>query len=842
MKKRITSCVIAIALAISMISTNAFVVDTKAVSRADVIENVVDGLKKDVEKFHRTHIRDKSGSRIVINEDYKEPKRSKKRGSVPSSYMAPYTSIKDQKYFGACWMFGEISSLESNLLNKAGYDSGLVSEDPIDFSEAQGVYVQYNGETEDGTLTGDESPDSDNDSEYFSTGYYGYNEGGWTLDATMAVSANKGAAFEEENPYISQGSSKRGVDSKAMATVAAANYRVNHFDIENADLLPEVYEVVSSSRRVYHPSNRDIWKSMLCQNGALSSNYYQDFSDKYHHGWGLDESEYDYLPNFWMFDANARRKYGTNHVITIVGYDDNYSKYNFMEPYTNQSYDSEVGEVVYIKVDAEDEPEVEFDENGHLVSIETSDTEMEGYAPFIVPLEDGTWHIKNSYGKEVDGKKIYDDGIMHMSYCDQTLSETISSVVSEDLDQIQNGEKTYDTTLSHSSLQGDSVTSGFEKGDKAAEIYNIEDDKDFELGQIGYWTGKADTTTKVEIYDDLLDESDPESGTLVYSSDETTDSCEGYHTIKLSNKVTLTHGTSASVVITQNHENDSSLMIELDYASSSDADYSFNCNEGDTFYYTEDDWYSREEIDEMAQEDGLTIANSTVKLFGNAKEVEPEMYTITVDGVEEYVPVGDKYAFPSSSENGYANADYSTLYAPGQVITPEGNITVTSIKNIDFEMEPGASVDLLGRDGLRFCSDVTYDDSEFLNSSNVELGTLLTPEDVYIGTLDEKLDLDTAEQYGEKFVAKVVNVGWRYGNVGSFAAGIIHLKEYNWRRAFVAKAYMKIKYSDGTEKVLYTDLSDVRSITQVVENLRDAGYPGLTDDQIAMLQKYLQGE
>ena len=91
-------------------------------------------------------------------------------------------------------------------------------------------------------------------------------------------------------------------------------------------------------------------------------------------------------------------------------------------------------------------------------------------------------------------------------------------------------------------------------------------------------------------------------------------------------------------------------------------------------------------------------------------------------------------------------------------------------------------------------------------------------------------------------MAKVVNVGWRYGNVGSFAAGIIHLKEYNWRRAFVAKAYMKIKYSDGTEKVLYTDLSDSRSITRVVENLRDAGYPGLTDDQIAMLQKYLQGE
>ncbi|MBP5773270.1 MAG: hypothetical protein J6W35_04300 [Eubacterium sp.] len=840
MKKKLLSCVIVLSLALSMISTNAFVVDTRALSRADVIENVVDGLKKDVEKFHRTHTRDKSGNRMIINEDYKAPKKSKSGSRFPSKYIAPYTSIKDQNTFSSCWMFGELSSLESNLMLRDGYGSGMASEDPIDLSEAQGVYVQYNRETVDGTLNGEICSDSDNDVEQFISGYYGFQDGGWPLDASMALTANKGAALESENPYISQSSGTRTADSRTMATKAAASYRTNHFDIETAEQLPEVFAVVASSRREYNPDTRDIWKDKLCQRGALSANYMQDNGDKYHHGWGLDETKYKKFPNYWMFDANARGKFGTNHVITIVGYDDDYSKYNFMEPYTDQSYDETVGELVYIKIDEANEPKVEFDENGHLVSIDTSATEQEGYAPFIVPLENGAWIIKNSYGKQNGDKKVYYDGIMYMSYCEQTLSEVISSEVLEELDQIKNGEKTFDTTLSHSSLQGDYVTSGFNKGDKAAEVYSIDSDKDFELGQIGYWTGKANTTTKVEVYDNLANASNPESGTLVYSSSEITDAYEGYHTIKLNDEVTLTHGTNASVIVTQINGNNSALMIEADYATPSNADYFFNCNEGDTFYYTRGEWFTREEIDEKARQTELTIANSTVKLFGNAKEVEPPKYKITVDGVEEYVEVGDQYTFPATSNNGYANADYTTLYAPGQVITPEGDITVESIKDIDFEMEAGASVDLRGNDGLRFCADVTYEDDDFLNSDNVELGTLLTPEDTYIDFLDEKLDLDTAEQYGDNFIAKVVNSGWRYGNVGSFAAGIIHLKEYNWRRSFVAKAYMKINYSDGSEKVLYTDLSDSRSITQVVENLRDMGYPGLSDDQIAMLQKYLQ--
>ena len=843
MKKRIVSLVTIFALALSVISTSAFVTDAKAVSRAEEIDKIVDGIEKDVKEYHKTHIKGKNGSRTVINNNFKATKKVKKGKSIPSSYVAPYTSIKDQAYLSTCWMFAEESSLESNLLFRKGYQGGETNTDPIDLSEAQGVYTQYNRETQDGTLSGEICSDSDNDVETFSgaRSNYGYQEGGWSLDATMVLSANKGAVLENDNPYVSQSQSTIKNDIKTMATIAASTYRKNRFDIKSAEELPEVFGITTESgrkQRVYNPGARDIWKNKLIENGALSSNYYQIFDDKYHHGYGLDASEYYILPNFWFYDANINNKYDTNHVITIVGWDDNYSKYNFMAYYSGQDYDELVGEIVYVEVDSQGQPTVQFDENGHCTYVKTSATEQDGYSPYIVPREDGAWSIKNSYATEENGKKVYDDGIMYMSYMEETLAETISSVVLEDLDQIKNNKKTYDTTLSHSSMEGVPTDTIFDVGDKAAEVYSIDSEKDFELGQIGYWAEDDGTTTRVKVYNELSDASLPESGNLVFDSGYTTDTYHGYHTIALDDKVVLTHGSNASIVITQECNDDSNLAIEIDYKDASTAYYLYNSNDGDTFYYKDNNWYTSKEVDTKAKAKGYTVGNSTVKMFGNSIKNVPK-YTVKVDGVETEVYEGDGFTFPTTSVNGYANADYSTLYEAGQTITVTDDITVSSIKNIGFSMEKGASVDLRGNDGLRFCAQATYEDDAFLNSNNVELGTLITPEDIFIGTLKEKLDLETAAEYGPSNVATVVNSGWRLGNVGSFAAGIIHLKEYNWNRSFIARSFMKIKYSNGSQKVLYTELSDTRSLVQVVENLRDEGYPGLTADQIAMLQKYL---
>ena len=356
MKKRIVSILIVFALAISMVCTNAFVVNTKAVSSEKKIEEMVEGVKDSVRDYHKTHIIKDDGSRIVINPKYKNKKR-KGKSSIPNAYMSPYTSIKDQNAFGSCWMFAEMASLESNLLNKAGYSNGLVSTDPIDLSEAQGVYVQLNKRTVNGTINGAAASDSDNDVEVsHDDNYYGYDEGGWPLDASMSVSADKGAALENDNRYISTSYDQdiKAEESLAMATTAAGQYKLNRFNIKSADQLPNVFSVEEDEEsgehtRVYNPENRDIWKEKIIQNGAISCNYMQTTSNKYHHAWGRDIESYNYPPDFWRYDANEKGIWSTNHVVTIVGFDDDYSKYHFAAKYNSHSYDSLVARRIYIK-------------------------------------------------------------------------------------------------------------------------------------------------------------------------------------------------------------------------------------------------------------------------------------------------------------------------------------------------------------------------------------------------------------------------------------------------------------------------------------------------------------
>lgn len=835
-KKRLLSIVIVSVLVISMVGSNAFVVNTKALSREKIISEFVDGAAEGVKQFKKTHIKNSDGSKTVISEKYKKKRGTKKKTNIPSSYVAPYTSVKNQAYFGCCWMFGEIASLESNLMNKESYQGGLSATDPIDLSEAQGVYTQYHQQTTTGTIVGEFKKDSENDCEIYHDDYYGFNEGGWQYDASMAMTADKASALEDDNPYISTSRSSRRTDSKTMSEIAAANYKLNRFNIESAEGLPEVFPVLKdeyeNEYREYYPEVRSIWKEKIINNGAISANYWQTDETTYNHTWGYKASQYALGPNFWKYDSE--NLFRTNHVISIVGYNDNYSRYHFIDEYTSQDYDSDVAEVVYIKTDSRTQPEMTFNEDGSVDSIETSPTYVYGYKEYIVPKEDGAWTIKNSYGT-VDGtKKKYDDGIMYMSYCEETLSECVSSVVEEDIDDIQNDERVYDTTLSHSSLMGNTIE-GLDSDAKAAEIYSIKGENDIELDQIGYWTGEADTTSRFKVYGNLTNTSNPEDGTLLFDSGEVTNAYKGYHTIELDEEIILEAGTKACVVTTQKSGGESALMIESDGVS--DPYYTINCKEGDTKYYYDNQWNDATEFDDVARGSGLTVGNSTVKLFGN--EVTPfETYTVTVDGVETEVEEGDDFTFPTTAENGYVSDDYSTLYASGQTITPDSDITATSIGDIDLTIDKGASIDLTGQDGIRFLANASYDDSDLLESDNVELGTMIAPYDVVTEIYDYDLDLDSQEQLGD--VARVVNNGWNQGVVGQFSAGVTSMKSYNWDREFMAKSYMILKYSDGSQKTFYTGFSGERSIVGVAEDLRDAGYPGMTEEQIANIQKYLQ--
>ena len=73
MKKRIVSILVLLVLASSIVCSQAFVVDTKAVPSADGISKMIDGIKESAKEFKRTHIINEDGSRTELDK-YKKPK------------------------------------------------------------------------------------------------------------------------------------------------------------------------------------------------------------------------------------------------------------------------------------------------------------------------------------------------------------------------------------------------------------------------------------------------------------------------------------------------------------------------------------------------------------------------------------------------------------------------------------------------------------------------------------------------------------------------------------------------------------------------------------------------
>ena len=178
----------------------------------------------------------------------------------------------------------------------------------------------------------------------------------------------------------------------------------------------------------------------------------------------------------------------TNHAVTIVGWNDNFPKANFKST-----------------------------------------------AP-----GDGAWLVRNSWGTNGYGLK----GYFWISYYDKSLSDTayafnfVSSESEEYYDnnyQYDGGVKTsyyyyYDTPTIYSS-----------------NIFTAVNDKEV-LKAVGFLTGKTNLDYTVNIYKNLTDSNNPESGELVSSAGGST-AFEGFYTVKLDKDVELNKGDVYSVVL-----------------------------------------------------------------------------------------------------------------------------------------------------------------------------------------------------------------------------------------------------------------------------------------------------
>lgn len=476
------------------------------------------------------------------------------RQSLPESYIAPYTSVKDQGVLESCWAFSAIASFESAYLKQRGMDEQ--GTDAVDFSEAQAVYGTFNGKTGDGTVSGAELTDSDNDHLVASDGIYGFGTSLNWLYVAGTLAAGRGVSYEGDIPLsVPEEFWELRECADEMAQAAAASYDLTRVRLDSVEKASEVVTTRASGfdiERIWNESALAEVKQLLFDKGALSALCYlsSDPSSPYYHqapdasclpdaassgevpsGGGSPDAAADvrgYSPNYWVFDADSPGGSGdaldTNHVVTIVGWDDACSRWNFATPLvaedgSRRAYDPDIAEVA-----------------------EGSDGML-----YIVPLIDGAWVVKNSWGTgglSEDGTVqtvMGEEGMFYLSYCEKTMANPAAFVP----DSGESG-SSYAIVQQCDGMSPDTLGLQGDAKD-CANVFAAEEDQRIEA--VGAWVMQENMRVSVRVYTDLADPADPESGTLASERTGLYPN-EGWYTIELDEPVPVDEGGTYSVVMT----------------------------------------------------------------------------------------------------------------------------------------------------------------------------------------------------------------------------------------------------------------------------------------------------
>lgn len=355
------------------------------------------------------------------------------RGTYNANEEGFVTDVKNQRNTSLCWAFSLASNLETSLLTR--------EQKYYDLSEEQLAYFWANrvndplGNTPNDKITRTQSD------------YHGTGNG---RVASFFLSTWSGMTTEEKVPF--QSSSVTWPDSLAYDTSAYMEDAIfSQYTVERTKQLLMEYNSVSAM--IY-----------------MLDNYYYP-----------DTASYS-CPQSGL----------VNHAVTIVGWDDTYSKENF--------------------------PSTSGVKN------------------------DGAWIVKNSYGKNW-GK----NGYFYLSYEDKSITNLVSNTAVTTPAYPNN--YFYDgATAGTVTFPGNTINNGY----YVSNIFKATagNGKDEELGEIVTAVPQDNTDFQIQVYTDLKNTSDPTSGTPAYAEPvDYTQPLAGIHTIHLNTPVKIPQGTFYSVVI-----------------------------------------------------------------------------------------------------------------------------------------------------------------------------------------------------------------------------------------------------------------------------------------------------
>ncbi len=439
--------------------------------------------------------------------------------SAGSAYESAYTTpllppLRDQSPYGACWAFATDALAEINLMKK-----GLMSS--ADLSELHLAYFTYHWVQDPldnfGSFT---QPSSIKGVlEWGGNSDFGLN----TYARWSGVSDESIANYKEKGSVANNSGLDESIAYKDVAHVE--NYFIEPIDISNLDPV----------------------KRLIVEHGAVSVSYYAVNSTS-----GATSANYYNKTNNAYYNPSERSQ---NHAVTIVGWDDNFSRDNFTQ----------------------------------------------------TPPGDGAWLIRNSWHSGNSSTENY-TGYFWMSYYEATLGQNAYAgdfVLSDNYDNNYQ----YDSSLSPTVI---GVS-------KAANIFTSKADSDIEvLKAVSFYTSSSNVDYEIKVFTDLKDPSDPESGLLCASTYGST-TYAGFYTIDLGRDVYLNHGETFSVIVESADGREFMIGKERHVSVRSNVyKYSSVAGQSFFAYDSNDDWMDNTNQGNMCIKAFTDNADSTGEIIPNA--------------------------------------------------------------------------------------------------------------------------------------------------------------------------------------------------------------------------------
>lgn len=488
-------------------------------------------------------------------------------GEYPESFdLRDYgyvTSVKSQGELGYCWAFASIAAAETSILSESGTS---INENALDLSEHHLAWFAKNhipGEGEEGYDAG--NPQS---GEGFYTGRWGgssWSDGADPMSAVCMFAAGIGVVSEETAPYQGKNGTIKASDDWTLPEELRFS---KSYDLEAAYCLPALAATGGS----LNTEAIAALKEMLLQGKAAAVSYaYSGYE-----GENANSSQNSSYLNEKTYAHYTYEEMTTDHCITIVGWDDNYSSENF---------------------NAENQP-----------------------------AGNGAWICKNSWGAKTEKKPnksnwgVDGSGYFYISYYDQSLTAPVVFDFDTDADHTNEITQQYDFMGCYGIAESSSEKI------MTANVFTAE--SDMKLTAVGTMSPVSDTEISFAVY--LLEEGfeTPEDGTP--AGELCMDGkYEGYYRGTLDAPVEIKKGQKYAVVVTLKGK-DAGYYYQFNQTAQSQdsliAMFTGNydvavVNPGESFiFFEEEGWedYSeylvkRAKAEEM---DTLEVDNFSIKAFG----------------------------------------------------------------------------------------------------------------------------------------------------------------------------------------------------------------------------------